>query len=214
MINLDMVGRLSNDKPTVFGTDTASEWNGLLDATADNERLEIIKKPEGFGPSDHSSFYAKQIPVLHLFTGTHAEYHRPNDDWPLINFEGMERITRLTERLVEWAAVASPRPTYVQVAGRAQLGRDGARPYFGSIPDFGTNEKGYALQGVGAGSPAEKGGLKAGDIIVRIGDQVITGLEDFDLALRKYSAGQQIDVVVMRGGMEVTLKVTLGPPRE
>jgi hypothetical protein len=214
MINLDMVGRLSDDKLTVFGTDTAKEWNELLENAARNYRLNIIKKPEGFGPSDHSSFYAKQIPVLHLFTGTHSEYHRPNDDWPLINFEGMERVTRFTERLVEWAAVTTPKPTYVQVAGKAQLGRDGSRPYFGSIPDFGTNEKGYALQGVGPGSPADKGGLKGGDIIIKIGDQTITGLEDFDLALRKYSAGQQIDVVVKRGGMEVTLKVTLGVPRE
>ena len=213
MINLDMVGRLKDDKLTVFGTDTAKEWNELIDKSAGNYRLNIIKKPEGFGPSDHSSFYGKQIPVLHMFTGTHQEYHRPNDDWPLINFEGMERVTQFTERLVEWAATTAPKPTYVQIAGRAELERSGGRPYFGSIPDFGTNEKGYAIQSVAPGSPAEKGGMKGGDIIVKLGDQVIANLDDFDLALRKYTAGQQVDVVVKRGGMEVTLKVTLAPPR-
>jgi membrane-associated protease RseP (regulator of RpoE activity) len=213
MINLDMVGRLKDDKLTVFGTDTSKEWNHEIDQAAQANSLTIIKKPEGFGPSDHSSFYAKQIPVLHLFTGTHTEYHRPNDDWPLINFVGMERIIRFTQQLVEWAAVTSPKPSYVQVTGRAELERDGSRPYFGSIPDFGTNEKGYAIQGVGPGSPAEKGGLKGGDIIVKLGDQAITSLDDFDLALRKYSAGQQIDVVVKRAGAEVTLKVTLASAR-
>ncbi len=214
MINLDMVGRLKDDKLTVYGTGTAKEWGELLDKAGQNARLNLIRKEEGFGPSDHSSFYGKQIPVLHLFTGTHPEYHRPGDDWELINFEGLERIVDFTQELINWAAATSSRPTYVQVAGRAQIERQGSRPYFGSIPDFGTNEPGYALSGVGPGSPADKGGLKAGDLIIRLGTENITGLEDFDLVLRKFSAGQQIDVVVRRMGMEVTLKVTLGQPRE
>jgi hypothetical protein len=214
MINLDMVGRLKDDKLTVYGTGTAKEWEPHVEEAGKAYKLNIIKQPEGFGPSDHSSFYGKQIPVLHMFTGTHAEYHRPGDDWPLINYEGMERIVDFTAQLVEWAAVTTTKPTYVQIAGRAQIERQGSRPYFGTIPDFGTNEKGYALQGVGPGSPAEKGGLKAGDIIVKLGSEKIASLEDFDLALRKFSAGQQIDVVVKRGGMEVTLKVTLERPRE
>ncbi len=214
MINLDMVGRLDQDKLTVYGTDTCKEWNPLIDEFAKAQKLNVIKKPEGFGPSDHSSFYGKQIPVLHMFTGTHREYHRPNDDWELINYEGMERIVNFTAPLIEWAAETPGRPSYVQITGRAQIERQGSRPYFGSIPDFGTNEKGYALQGVAPGSPAEKGGLKAGDIIVKIGSESIASLEDFDLALRKYSAGQQIDIVVKRGGNDVSLKVTLERARE
>lgn len=214
MINLDMVGRLKDDKLTVYGVGTAKEWEGHVDEAAKTYKLNIIKQPEGFGPSDHSSFYGKQIPVLHLFTGTHAEYHRPGDDWPLINYEGMERIVQFSEQLIEWAAVTTSKPTYVQIQGRAQIERQGSRPYFGSIPDFGTNEKGYALQSVAPGSPAEKGGLKGGDIIVKLGSEAIASLEDFDLALRKYSAGQQIDVVVKREGKEVPLKVTLERARE
>src|SRR4029079_10744496 len=134
MINLDMVGRLKDDKLAVFGTDTAKEWNELIDKSAGNYKLNVIKKPEGFGPSDHSSFYGKQIPVLHLFTGTHAEYHRPGDDWPLINYEGMERIVEFAEQLIEWAAVTTAKPTYVKVQGQAQIERQGSRPCLCLVP--------------------------------------------------------------------------------
>jgi S1-C subfamily serine protease len=101
----------------------------------------------------------------------------------------------------------------VEVAGRAQFERGGSRPYFGSIPDFGTNAKGYPIQGVSPGSPADKGGVQAGDVIVRLGGQAIGSLDDFDLALRTFSAGQEVEVVVERGGTEVALKVTLAKPR-
>jgi S1-C subfamily serine protease len=110
-------------------------------------------------------------------------------------------------------ASSPERPTYVQVAGQAQLARSGSRPYFGSIPDFSTTEKGYAIQGVSPGSPAEKGGIKAGDVIIRLGDQNVGSLDDFDLALRKFTAGQEVDVVVRRDGADVPLKVTLERPR-
>jgi hypothetical protein len=214
MINLDMVGRLKDDKLTVYGTGTAKEWDELIDPAGKSRQLTLIKKPEGFGPSDHSSFYGKQIPVLHLFTGTHQEYHRPNDDWPLINFEGMERIVEFTQAVIEWSATTTVKPTYVEVKGRASVGRDGSRPYMGTIPDFGESDKGYALQSVAPGSPAEKGGLKGGDIIIKMGDQAISNLDDFDLALRRFTAGQEVPVTVKRGGQEVVVKVTLERSRE
>ena len=105
------------------------------------------------------------------------------------------------------------RPTYVEIARKAMAQRGGSRPYFGSIPDFGSEEAGYALSGVAAGSPAEKGGLKGGDRIVELGGEKIGDLIDFDLALRKFSAGDDSDVVVMRNGQRVKLKVTLAKPR-
>jgi Zn-dependent M28 family amino/carboxypeptidase len=213
MINLDMVGRLTDDKLTVFGSETSKEWNAWLDTAAAGQKLTLIKKPEGFGPSDHSSFYARQIPVLHLFTGVHSDYHRPGDDIDKINFDGLSRVVAFTERIISDCATASAKPTYVQVAGKAELERTGSRPYFGSIPDFGSSEKGYAIQGVSPGGPADKGGIKAGDVIIRLGDQNIGSLDDFDLALRKFSAGQEAEVVVRRAGQEVSLKVTLGKPR-
>jgi S1-C subfamily serine protease len=99
------------------------------------------------------------------------------------------------------------------VKGTAQIGRAGNRPYVGTIPDFGSEAPGYAISGVASGSPAEKGGLKGGDRIVRFGAQKVTGLDDFDLALRRFQAGDVVDVVVVRDGNEVTLKVMLDPPR-
>ncbi|REJ95871.1 MAG: M20/M25/M40 family metallo-hydrolase [Planctomycetota bacterium] len=213
MINMDMVGRLEEDRLTVFGTGTSPAWDAWIDAAAEEEGLVLAKKPEGFGPSDHSSFYAKQIPVLHLFTGTHSDYHRPTDDWDKINFEGIERIADLVETLTVEVARTEERPEYVEVQGRASMTRSGSRPYFGSIPDFSSDADGYALQGVAPGSPAEKGGLKGGDVIIKFGGAAIGGLDDFDLALRKYTAGQEVEVVVRRGAEEVTVSVTLAQPR-
>ncbi len=97
--------------------------------------------------------------------------------------------------------------------GNAQIQRQGSRPYFGSIPDFGSEVKGYAIQGVSPGSPSDKAGLKGGDVIIEIGGRKITGLDDFDLALRRFSAGDTIDVTAQRGKETVKLKVTLGVPR-
>jgi hypothetical protein len=214
MVNMDMVGRLLDEKLTVFGTGTSPVWDELLAGPAAQQGLAIVKKPEGFGPSDHSSFYAKQIPVLHLFTGTHSDYHRPSDDWQKINYEGMARIVTLVEDLVVSLAKSEERPAYVSVQGRATMERSGARPYFGSIPDFSSDQDGYAIQGVAPGSPADKAGIKSGDTIVRLGGHAIGSLDDFDLALRKFSAGQEVETIVRRDGQEVKLKVTLAQPRQ
>ncbi|MSR59356.1 MAG: M20/M25/M40 family metallo-hydrolase [Planctomycetaceae bacterium] len=214
MLNMDMVGRLKDEKLTVFGTGTAPVWEGLLHALEKDSGLQMIFKPEGFGPSDHSSFYAKQIPVLHFFTGTHSDYHRPSDDWDKINVPGAERIVELIEKLIVKLAEDPERPKYLEVKGSAQISeREGARPYFGSIPDFGVELPGYALSGVAAGSPADKAGLKAGDRIVQLGMVKVENLEDFDLALRRFSPGDTVEVTVVRGQEKVTVKVTLDKPR-
>jgi hypothetical protein len=213
MINLDMVGRLKDDKLTVYGIGTAPHWEKLLKKYAPTHQLHLILKPEGFGPSDQSSFYGKKIPVLHFFTGTHPDYHRPTDKWPKINITGMDRVVDLVEQIVADTDENPTPPQYVEVKGNARVERQGNRPYFGSIPDFGSEVKGYAIQGVTAGSPADKGGLKGGDIIIELGDRKITGLDDFDLALRRFQAGETINVTATRAGNPVKLKVTLGTPK-
>jgi hypothetical protein len=213
MLNLDMIGRLEQNQLTVFGTGTSTFWEPLLDPAAQRVGLTLIKKPEGFGPSDHASFYGKKIPVLHFFTGIHPDYHRPSDDWQLINATGMDQIVSLTESLA-WSAITTPtRPDYIEIAGQAELNRTGNRPYFGSIPNFSTDATGYSISGVAPGSPAEKGGLKGGDVIIQLGEQQIGSLDDFDLALRNYRPGEQITVTVRRGNEVLELKVTLATPR-
>ena len=213
MVNLDMVGRLADEKLIVHGTGTGTTMEPLVDRLLEGRGFTVTKEPGGFGPSDHASFYAKKIPVLHLFTGSHEDYHRPTDTAEKINYEVMARITSFVVDLVAELATTDEPPGYVQVASTQFAGGGGDRPYFGSIPDFGTSTEGYAISGVAKDSPAAKGGLEGGDVIVRLGESAVTGLEDFDNALRKYGGGDTVPVVVQRNGMEVSLDVTLGPPR-
>jgi hypothetical protein len=214
MLNLDMVGRLENEKLIVHGTGTATEFDALVDRFGKQHGFEITKKPGGFGPSDHSSFYAAKVPVLFFFTGSHKDYHRPSDDVEKLNVSGMRRVGDMVAEIAVTLAEAPARPTYLEAkGGNETLGGGGDRPYFGSIPDFAQDEPGYALSGVTKGSPADRGGLKAGDILVQLGDSKIGNLEDFDSALRKYKAGDKVPVVVKRGGQNVKLEVVLDPPR-
>lgn len=213
MLNMDMIGRLTENKLTVFGTGTSSVWDALIDQAVQGTELELSKKTEGFGPSDHAAFYGKKVPVLHFFTGIHDDYHRPGDDWEKLNVAGMATIVNVLEHVATSVASAETRPDYVHIAGSATLARSGSRPYFGSIPDFGKEAQGYAISGVSPGSPAEKGGLRGGDVIIELGGRKTGGLDDFDLALRDFGPGEQVDVVVLRGTEKVSLKVTLGTPK-
>ena len=213
MVNLDMVGRLDGDKLIVHGTGTGTGLDALVDRLIGQHRFKAAKEPGGFGPSDHASFYAKKVPVLHLFTGSHRDYHRPSDTADKINYEGMARLAALVADIVRELAAAPERPAYVEVASKMFARGGGDRPYFGSIPDFGKPGGGYAISGVAKDSPAAQGGLKGGDLIVRIGGSAVTGLEDFDSALRKHKGGETVPVVVKREGQEVTLQVVLGQPR-
>lgn len=212
MVNLDMVGRLADDKVIVHGTGTGTGLETLVDSLVAEHGLAVAKEPGGFGPSDHASFYAKKIPVLHVFTGSHGDYHRPSDTADKINVAGMEKLASLVTAVVRDLASRPDRPAYVEVAAPA-FARGGDRPYFGSIPDFGNPGNGYSISGVAKDSPAAKGGLRAGDRIVRVGTSAIANLEDFDSALRKHKGGDTVPVVVVRDGAEVTLDVTLGPPK-
>ncbi|GAB4149663.1 MAG: M28 family peptidase [Planctomycetaceae bacterium] len=214
MFNMDMVGRMRQKKLTVFGVGTAPRWKPLVTRLG-GKRFDLALKPEGFGPSDQSSFYAKKIPVLHFFTDTHRDYHRPSDDWEKINYEDMANVVDLVEQVVIETANKKERPKYLEVKQRARVGRarTGSRPYFGVIPSFGSTTKGCAISGTSAGSPAQKAGLKGEDVIVQLGPHKIENLSDFDLALRKYKAGQTVEVIVVRKGKRVKLKVKLAQPR-
>lgn len=214
MLNLDMVGRLKDDKLIVHGTGTASEFDPLVDRFGKQVAFQITKKPGGFGPSDHSSFYAAKVPVLFFFTGSHKDYHRPTDDFDKLNIGGMRRVGEMVTEIAVAIAEADDRPHYQDAKGGGEtLGGGGDRPYFGSIPDFSQDDPGYALTGVTKGGPAERAGIKAGDIIIQFGESKIGNLEDFDSALRKFKAGDKVPIVVRRGSESVMVEVTLDPPR-
>jgi len=214
MLNMDMVGRLRDDKLIVNGTGTAAEFPAWLDEINERDGFHLVKSPSGFGPSDHTSFYAKKIPVLHFFTGEHADYHKPTDDFEYLNVPGMRRVGELVADMAVRIAESPDPPTYQATKSSSpDRQRAGDRPYFGSIPAFGEQVEGYPLSGVAPESPAARAGVQAGDVIIRFGKHKITSLEDFDSALRRFKTGDKVAVIVRRDGKEVALNVILDPPR-
>lgn len=225
MLNFDMVGRMQDRSLTVFGTGTAEEWDDVLDdANADlSEPLAIAGVADGYGPSDHSSFYAEGIPVLHFFTNTHEDYHRPSDDWRKVNGEGVDLVVELASGVVRRLAGADDGDAVALTAvrqappspggGSASSTSGYGAAYLGSIPDMTPRDTGLRLTGVRAGSPAEEGGLRAGDIVVEFAGKPIADIYAYTYALREQSPGDLVQIVVERDGEEVTLEVTLGERR-
>jgi Peptidase family M28/PDZ domain/PA domain len=216
MFNLDMVGRLTDDKLAVYGTGTATEFDPLVERLCREQAFQISKHPGGYGPSDHASFYAKKIPVLHLFTGNHGDYHRPSDDAEKLNISGMRRVADLLVELVRATDQMDTRPSYVEIRSVEQLADSpsGDRPSFGSMPAYpNPAPDGVLLEAVMAGSPADRAGIRGGDVLQRLGDSKITVLEDFESALRKYKPGDKVQIVVRRGQEKIEAEVTLGRRR-
>ena len=214
MINLDMVGRLGQGPLITYGVDTAEEWKTLLDPAAERAGVKLATRGDGYGPSDHTSFYLKDVPVLHFFTNTHSDYHRPTDDWPQIDAKGMDTVAALVADIA--AQVASRQPTALTLrrgAGKppAPSGQMGSgSTYLGSIPDFTPVDRGVKISGAPAGSPADAAGLRAGDVIVGLGDRDVADLQGLTDALRAHKPGQTAELRVLRDGKALTLKVTLG----
>jgi len=212
MLNFDMVGRMRGDSLIVYGLGTATEMPAVLDSANAMTRLSITRLPDGFGPSDHSSFYAKNVPVLHFFSNLHEDYHRATDDADKINAAGEARIVALAERAVREIDRRDARLSFVRMAAPAPVSAStGSNVYLGSIPDMGSpNITGLKLTGVRAGSPADSGGLKAGDVIVEFGGKAVADLQSYSDALYSFKPGDVVSVVIMRGAQRMTLSVTLG----
>ena len=212
MVNFDMVGRLRNDKLIVYGVGTAAELPALLDSANVDPKLALSEVNDGFGPSDHSSFYAKGIPVLHFFTDLHDDYHRATDDVEKINAPGEARVVALAERVVRSIADRPAKLAVVRVAGPSMTPRrEGSNVYLGTIPDMSTSDvPGLKLTGVRAGSPADKGGLKEGDIVVGLGGKEVKDLYTYSDALYAHQPGDEVEIAYLRGGVRQTTRVTLG----
>jgi len=225
MLNLDMVGRVTEDAVTVFGFGTAGEWDDIVDeANAEmGSPLRIGKAPDGFGPSDHSSFHGAGLPVLHFFSNTHADYHRPSDDWPTINADGIARVAELTtgvaRRLARGGSAAveltpiqmeQPAPT---APSSSSSSSGGYGPYLGTIPDMTPRDFGLRLTGVREGSPAEDAGLQSGDVVVEFDGKEVGDIYAYTYALRDKKPGDEVVIVVERDGERVTMTAVLGERR-
>lgn len=225
MLNLDMVGRLRKDQLTVYGTGTAPQFNEYLTPLESDYAFRFTRKKDGYGPSDHASFYGQRIPVLHFFTGFHPEYHRPADDFDKLNVEGMRRIAEMVADLAIDVAEAETRPTYNKTSesfsissllpSRSGKGRkspgtsNGDTVYLGVFCEAKAETDGLKVKQVIAESPAEKGGLRTGDLIQRLNEQPVGSHEELAGRVRQLKSGDEISLHVLRGPLELDITVTL-----
>ena len=168
MINLDMVGRLRDDALTINSVGTGTGFRELLDQLNRPYGFHLTQVPGALGRSDQASFYAKRIPDIHFFTGKHPEYHRPTDTFEKVNLPGMRRIAAYVYDVTVALADAPQRPKFVAVPMQRRAG-EAALPFLGCVPDFTREEPGYPISAVIAGSPADRCGLRGGDVVVKFG---------------------------------------------
>ncbi|HET9526352.1 MAG TPA: M20/M25/M40 family metallo-hydrolase [Pyrinomonadaceae bacterium] len=209
MINMDMIGRMKDRKLVIGGVGTAKEWRDIIaKGTADNNRsFSLTLNEDGFGPSDHSSFYGKQVPVLFFWTGTHTDYHKPSDTFEKINYTDQARILDLVAYIVREIDGTEKRLTYTTAKTEATPRTGGFRVYLGTIPNYAESNDGLLIDGVRDDSPAAKAGLKAGDRIVKIGTRDIKNVYDYTYALGEMKAGEEYVIEVVRGTDRLSLKI-------
>jgi Tol biopolymer transport system component len=210
MLNFDMVGRLRNNTVDVLGSQTAPEWQNLVQGACDRARVLCKSSGDGYGPSDQMSFYSFGLPVLHFFTGAHADYHKPSDVAALLNAAGMARIAELASDLV--VSTQSSVLTYQKLPMPA--GRGDARSWnasLGTVPDYGgppNGVKGVLLSDVRLGGGAEKAGMRRGDILIKLGNFDVRSVEDLMFVLMQAKPGETVTGVVLREGQELKLPTT------
>ena len=209
-LNADMVGRLRDNKLTVQGVGSSQVWRRMLEKRNVSAGFNLTLQDDPYLPTDVTSFYVKNIPVLSFFTGAHEDYHRPTDTAEKINYDGLERVAQFSTQIITDLAQSNERPDLAKVDRKDSMagGRETLRAYLGTIPDYTTDVKGVKLSGVRSGSPAEKGGVKGGDVIVEFAGQKIANIYDYTYALDAVKIGQPVQVIVERDGGRVTLTVT------
>jgi C-terminal processing protease CtpA/Prc len=207
MINMDMIGRMTDAEINIFGTGTANVWDEILDTSA-NDTLNITTSPGGMGSSDHASFYEAGIPVLHYFTGTHEDYHRPTDTAEKINYSGMvlvlnhisDTINRLDEMEIseiEFVESTDQRSSPMRFNGVT----------LGVIPDYNYSGSGMRIESVRAGETADRNGFEDGDIIIKMGDDEISDIFAYMEALSDLQTGDSVNILLLRNGRELELTV-------
>ena len=205
MINSDMVGRLRDNRLQLSGTGTAVEWDEILDTPIHG--LDIKKDPAGVGPSDQTSFYYKDLPVLHLFTGTHDDYHKPTDDADKINYKGMAKLASLIYTITARTAYYE-NVTFQKTTSSEQKTTPNFSVTLGVVPDYLFGGPGLRIDGATEGRPGANAGLKAGDVIMKIGAIAIDDIYAYRTALGAFKKGDTTALVYVRDGEEVETEIT------
>lgn len=206
MINMDMVGRLSDSTRglTIGGYGTSPAWGQLL--TAKDKYFTIKFDSAGSGPSDHTSFYRKDIPVLFFFTGVHGDYHKPSDDAEKINYNGELQIVKYIYSVVE-KTDKQGKLAFTKTRESAAMGKSTFKVSLGIMPDYTYSGNGVRVDGVSEGKAAQKAGIKAGDIVTQLGDIKFTDVQSYMGALGKFNKGDATKVKVMRGKEELVFDI-------
>lgn len=208
MINMDMIGRMRDSVVVVDGMGTSPKFEDLLRRSNTDSSIILKLKPDGYGPSDHASFYSKDIPVISFFTNIHSDYHKPSDTWDKIQYDDMEKVLGVASRVASELASADERPVFTKVQQTTPM-RTGMRASLGIVPDYAEETAGLKISGTRAGSAAEKAGLLAGDIIIKMGGKDVKSIYDLTFLLGEFKPGDQIAIIVKRGTEEVTLQAVL-----
>jgi len=212
MVNLDMVGRLNEKKALeINGTGTFSSAEDLLNVTPNPDSLHLTMIKGGFGPSDHTAFYGNNIPVLFFTTGVHYDYHTPEDKAEKINYSGMEKVYDYILHIVDTLMNVSVTPEYQKIGNETSAQSPKFKVTFGIIPDFNNVYEGEGMRAdfVTTGKPADKAGMKNGDIILQIGDKQIDNIQDYMERLSELKAGEKVYVKIKRETEILTLTIDL-----
>jgi hypothetical protein len=208
MINMDMIGRLDPQTKTlmIHGTGTSPVWETLL-KKLETPALVIKTDSSGTGPSDHTSFYLKNIPVLHFFTGSHMDYHKPSDDSDKINYDGEAEVLKLIAKVIE-NLDAQPKLAFLQTKSKATVSRSSFKVTLGIMPSYSSTGDGLKVDGVTEGRAGFNAGIKTGDVIIQMGEYPIKDIQNYMDALGKFEKGQTAVVRVKRGSETIDLNVT------
>lgn len=210
MINLDMVGRLRSNSLTVLGSQTATQWPEIVLAACAKARVKCNASGDGYGPSDQISFYTAGLPVLHLFTGAHSDYHKPSDTVAQLNAAGMERVASVVADVA--LSTQASKLDYQKVPAPPAAGD--ARSWnasLGTVPDYAgppRGQQGVLLADVRPGGGAEKAGMKRGDVLVKLGTFQVASVQDLMFVLMQAKPGESVTAVVLRDGKELKLTAT------
>jgi aminopeptidase YwaD len=209
MINMDMIGRMTDRKLLIFGIGSSPDWESTITA-ANIDSLDLKLVPDGTGASDHTSFYNKGIPVLHYFTDTHSDYHRPSDDTDFINFDGQVLVLEHVRRVVESIdAMGEGQLAFTTAPVTQTRNMTLGNVTLGVLPDYSFDGPGFKITGTTEGRAGAKAGLQPGDIILKLGDVNIKDIYDYMESLNKFKPGDKSIIVIKRGDQELSLPVQL-----
>ena len=211
MVNLDMVGRMRDNAMSVSGTGTSSEFKAMAEAAAEQTKLNISCTPDGYGPSDHASFVAQEIPVLFLTTGGHMEYHTPDDVPSTLNYDGMQQTLDFSKALITKIANMPATPDYISVPSTNKMKHGKFKVTLGLMPDVmgASRIPGLRADIVVAGKSAHNAGIRSGDIIQEIDGKPVTNMDDYMQRLSELEPDTTVPVKVLRDEKTLTFQVHL-----